>query len=408
MPEVETPTPTEATTHSCTCAKEPNPAGEAFGGLPAGLSKWVGALQLTVIFAATGFIGKVSLQQFLGIDLGNWSSVDLTLFAGHWAFETLTVVLNQVVSHPGTFGLPFFLYVVTMLSPYAIPVKNSHARMATMGSIGLTTVALLIVLYTLEMPTLSMNNWLTQRLSAQLKPNALGDLNQRTAILSAILLESKMEGVGGADAGSSFCFAPIVAPSGGQLTPSQVQDQQYEARQIALLPSDTDAAKDRLERYYGCAVLVCMIAWFTMYFHAPIDENGVANELFRAIRLGVSLVLLPTVTCLLPYMYAKLIYATTFSEVTVAFKKESGLTEVPDRYLIVDETEKDISLLTPVGSSQQTPSVQVIDRAAISKLNRTDTKDVINNMLVQCSTQPATSATKPEAAVGPAKTRSRS
>jgi hypothetical protein len=375
-------------------SKDADARVEAFGGLPADLSKWIGALQLTVIFAATGFIGKVSLQQFLGIDLGNWSTADLTLFAGHWAFETLTVVLNQVVTHPGTFAIPFFLYVVTMLSPYAIPVKNPHARMATMGSIAFTTIALLMVLYTLEMPTLSMNNWLTQALSAQVKTNPIGDLNGRTADFDAMLLESKMDGVG--DVSKSLCFAPITPNSNGQFTAGQVQEQEHEARQIELLSGDKDVAKDKLDRYYACAVLVCMIAWFTIYFHAPIDADGVGNELFRALRLGVSLVLLPTVTALLPYMYAKLIYATTFSEVTVSFKKDSGLTEVPVQYLIVDETDKDISLLTPISPTQHTPDVQVIDRDAISKMNRTDTKDVINSMLVQCGAQPAPAASGPD------------
>ena len=61
-------------------------ATELFRSLPAGMSAWVGALQLTVLFAATGFIGKVSLQQFLGIELGNWTALDLTIFAGNWAF----------------------------------------------------------------------------------------------------------------------------------------------------------------------------------------------------------------------------------------------------------------------------------------------------------------------------------
>jgi len=373
---------------------------EAFAMLPAGISAWVGALQLTVLLAATGFIGKVSLQQFLGIDLGNWTASDLSLFAGHWAFDTLKVVLQLLITHPFRFGWPVALYLMPLLLSYVLPARlQEWRRISTMVSVVVVLVSLTLVLARYEVPTLLMNDWLTTPLKKQLSSDGSMLEDQKRA-LSARLLVSKMNNLppGSLDAGSAG--------------PTCAVGDQASALQAELHGADSARlASVALNEIYAYSVLFCVIAWFAVYFHAAIDGPGITNEVFRGLRLFLCLLLLPAVSCLVPYMYAKLIYQTTFSLVSVQYKdSDDGAKEkrstgekaakaavsasslpppstaATKKFLVMDETDKDISLL--LVTPGETPYIQIEGRDGIASMYRYKTQDVINNLLLsQCNAQ---------------------
>ena len=82
-----------------------NPPSEKSELLPGGMSAWIGALKLTALLAVAGFIGKLAVQQFLGIELEHWTAPDLSLFAGRWAMDTVNIIVERLILHPFLFGL---------------------------------------------------------------------------------------------------------------------------------------------------------------------------------------------------------------------------------------------------------------------------------------------------------------
>jgi hypothetical protein len=97
-------------------------------------------------------------------------------------------------------------------------------------------------------------------------------------------------------------------------------------------------------------------------------------------------------------MYAKLIYSTEFSLVTVVSNSDDKATgkaapagdeaePVKKKFLVMDETDKDISLLMVIPGD--TPYVEIRGRDGIKKINRYGTEDVINNIILgQCNSNP--------------------
>ena len=323
----------------------------------------------------------------------------MSLFAGHWAFDTLKVVLQLLITHPFRFGWPVALYLMPLLLSYVLPVRlHAWRRISTMVSVLMVLVSLVVILVRYEVPTLLMNDWLTNQLKTQLNSDG-SMLGEQKRVLSAKLLVSKMSNMppGSMDAGSA---GPTCAV--GDQT-SALQGQLHGADSARLASVD-------LSEIYAYSVLFCVIAWFAVYFHAAIDGAGVVNEVFRGLRLFVCLLLLPAFSCLVPYMYAKLIYQTTFSLVSVEHKhdgdkgadkdksldgktakqKEAASSALPSpmaatkKFLVMDETDKDISLL--LVTPGETPYIQIEGRDGIASMYRYKTQDVINNILLsQCN-----------------------
>ena len=112
------------------------------GGLSAGLA----ALKLTALLAVAGFIGKLAVQQFLGIELEHWTAPDLSLFAGRWAMDTMNIVVERLIFHPYLFAIPVLLLLTPPLLSFYLPHKHPALRFTTYFSIGIAAAGLLFVL----------------------------------------------------------------------------------------------------------------------------------------------------------------------------------------------------------------------------------------------------------------------
>jgi hypothetical protein len=319
-------------------------------------------LGLTAVLAAAGFIGKIALQQFLGIELGNWTALDLSTFAGRWAIDTVTVILERVLDHPLTIGIPILLYFTPPLVVLSLPPKHRALRVMTYVSLGISTASLAAVLGWCEMPTLEMNDWLMSSLHDQLAKPDPGLLNARVADLKATLLVSKMDGV------TAVC--PVQASTDARLKNLQSHLQGNDP---------VTHARTYLNDMYAISVLVCASAFLVLYFRSPVETPAALDEWMRGVRLFVTMILLPLVSCLIPYMYGKLLYPTTFPEVTVTFA--DGTTT--DSMLLMDETDKEVSLLTAKNALSY--EVTVRQRDAISLMRRYGDKDVLNTILLGCN-----------------------
>jgi len=341
--------------------KEPNhkekAPGDAFSGLPQATSAWLCALGVTAGLAATGFIGKLALQQFLGIELGNWTALDLSIFAGRWAIDTLTVLLDGLLAHPILFGVPILIYLSPTFVSFSFPLKDTRGQVAARISIVLATVGLIYALTWCEMPTLSMNNWLTVELGKQLDLPDPGLLKERESDLRLTLLVSKMDGI--ASQGS-------VCNKTGQNLPQALMphlNSQYPAQ----------TARSYLKYLYAACVVICLTSLFTLYFHQLVEEPRLIDDAFRAMRLFTSLVLLPLVACSVDGATGKAASSTDQRPPT-------------PRVFVIDETDKYISLLYPEGSIPY--RVEILHRDDIKSMQCYGEKDVLNTMLLQCNWLP--------------------
>ena len=361
--------------------------------LLSGMKGWVGALQLSAFLIAMGFIGKLAHQQFLGVETGSWTALDLSLFAGRWAADTLTVTLQQLFTHPYALALPLALYLTPSILSWTLPEDHRLTRPMTFASLVLVAAGVVGVLSYCEMPTVQMNDWLTSPLSDQLQPAGRGVFAERLAELRVIRLVSRMEGV--AQPNRTGC---------AQKDPPAL---------LRQLRFDVPAAHAQayLDVLYACSVLICVSAWFSLYFHASVSGSGLVEEIFRSVRAFVLVVLLPVATCFLPYIYAKLIYPTSLPIATVTFAKDvqhakaaskpkpDGKTPenkpqaapdaegvpAPVQYLIVDETEKELFLIS---TDDLPPALQRWRREDIREIQQYGNKDVVNELLQRCDWLP--------------------
>jgi hypothetical protein len=375
-----------------------------FRELPAGVTGWVGALSITAVLVLMGFIAKLSVQQFLGIEIGSWTVQDLCLFAGRWATDTLTVTLEQLFAHPFTLGLPLLAFLLPTILLAVIPEDHSAARPLTFLSMGLSVIGLAAVIYWCEMPTVKMNDWLTTSLGKQV-PDDLAP-QTRLSELRLTRLVSAMDAV--AENGRTICTEPKLH--------STKADPPALKRYLRGNTPATDAL-NYLKTMYACTVLVCIGVWLSLYLHAPVEEPRLVDEIFRGLRLVMLLAMLPIASCFIPYIYGKLIYSTSLPLVTVFFTKDNGKTvssaeeaarktttpgDAQERdsqpennqFLLVDVQDKEIAL---IAISDDPPALQRWPRERIDHIVQFGNSDPFNQILLQCNwLPPKTDMVKPQ------------
>jgi hypothetical protein len=338
------------------------PPAAASDVLP-GASAWLGALKLTAFLAVAGFIGKLALQQFLGIELSHWTAPDLSHFAGRWAMDTISLVMDQILGHPLFFGIPVLLLLVPPLLTFYLPRTHSALRLTTYLSVGVATAGLLFVLLWCEMPTAEMNGWPTQNLSVQLDPPRPGMHAARVSDLKATLLVSKMEGV--AKQNGTSCHIAVPPTLSRKLKPK----------------FPVQAAIDYLNALYAWSVVFCIAGWLILYLRAPVEEAALIDEIFKGIRIFACVLLLPLVTCMIPYMYGKLIYPTTYP--VVILEHNNG--NISKQRLLMDDTDKDITVLSTDDSTVTVVHIRLDD---IKSMHQYGYKDLFNEILLQCKWAP--------------------
>lgn len=338
------------------------PPAAALDALP-GASAWLGALKLTAFLAVAGFIGKLALQQFLGIELSHWTAPDLSHFAGRWAMDTISLVMDQILGHPFLFGIPVLLLLVPPLLSFYLPRTHAALRFTTYLSVGVATAGLLFVLIWCEMPTAEMNGWPTQNLSVQLDKPAKGPHAARVSDLKVTLLVSKMENI--AEQYGTKCHIPV---------PETLMPHLKTANPV-------QTAKDYLNALYAWSVVFCIAGWLILYLRAPVEEAAFIDEIFRGIRIFACVLLLPLASCMIPYMYGKLIYPTTYPVVTLKYKNG----DVSKPRLLMDVTDTDVTVLSTDDSTDDLKVSVVHHRLDdIKSMHQYEYRDLFNEILMQC------------------------
>jgi hypothetical protein len=335
--------------------------------LQGGMRAWIGALKLTALLAVAGFIGKLAVQQFLGIELAHWTAPDLSLFAGRWAMDTVNIVVERLISHPFLFGIPVLLVLLPPLLSVYLPHQHPAMRFTTYSSIGIAAAGLLYVLVWCEMPTSEMNGWPIQDLNVQMAPPGPGLHAARVADLKAILLVSKMDGV--AEHNGTYCNNAVPDTLKPHLK--------------AEYPVQT--AQNYLNAIYAWSVVICVAAFLILYLRAPVEEPALIDNIFTGIRIIASLILLPLASCMIPYMYGKLIYPTTFPVVFLTYTNG----ETGKEMLLMDKSDTEVTLLLADLNDAQGIHVVQKRREDIKSIRKYKYQDLLNVMLRQCNWEPS-------------------
>ena len=147
------------------------------------------------------------------------------------------------------------------------------------------------------------------------------------------------------------------------------------------------AAIDYLNALYAWSVVFCIAGWLILYLRAPVEEATLVDEIFRGIRIFACVLLLPLVSCMIPYMYGKLIYPTTYPVVTLKYKNG----DVSKPRLLMDETDTDLTVLSTDGIlSTDDSKVNVVHHRLddITSMHQYEYKDLFNEILRQCKWAP--------------------
>jgi len=144
------------------------------------------------------------------------------------------------------------------------------------------------------------------------------------------------------------------------------------------------AAQDYLNGLYAWSVIFCIAGWLILYLRAPVDEAALIDEIFKGIRIFACVLLLPLASLMIPYMYGKMIYPTTYPVVTLNYKNG----DVSKPRLLMDETDTDITILSTDDSMVTVVHHRLDD---IKSIHQYGYKDLFNEILLQCKWAPPAS-----------------
>ena len=94
--------------------------------------------------------------------------------------------------------------------------------------------------------------------------------------------------------------------------------------------------------------------------------------------------LFPLASCMIPYMYGKLIYPATFPAVTL--KYTNG--DISKEMLLLDKTDKEVTLLNILDSDAAIVYVVQKRRDDINTIRQYGDKDLLNVILQYCNWAP--------------------
>jgi hypothetical protein len=398
-----------------------------------GIRAWLGALKVVSVLAGAGFIAKLAHEQMLGIQLSDWSVLDLSLFAGRWVVDTLTSVLSALASDH-YLGLTWILLgllpTLAMMFAQDFPAVLRAARIA---GIGLAAIALSFVIVHYEVPTFGLNNWLTDNPRNLSTPMDRGRLGSREEFIRYVYFVSKtnvdksefeaIQAVALAylqkEAQEQNVAKYKLAQQQATGTQQQTDEQELQTAEKQLQdavqtlntakaqldslsvetaelfpylvrsrPLAATDASDQLSLWYSRAFLICAIALLTCFIFVFKGGHDLEEEILSGCYYFTAFVLLPVSCALLPYVYGKLICVSNYPQATVyamdpLLARSSNKSDaVPHEGVLIGNADQEYMLLFVQSGATQThifsePSVQQI------KISTDPNEDIVNYVLTQ-------------------------
>jgi len=325
-----------------------------------GLKAWMSALQVVSLLAAIGFVAKLAHEQMLGIELTDWSALDLSLFAGRWIVDTLTILLD-VLSHDHYLDLA--VIVLALLPALAMIFMQEYPRLlraARFVGVGLSAVLLSFLIVHYEMPTIALSNWLTADLTQLANPVHGGKRGSREEVVrytyfmskTNVANESDLQNIRNAIIASYQGNASADSKDLASITDSLNHQAAVKFGDLLLKsPITSSDAQEKLQSWYSHAFWICAVTLLTLIVFVVKGGKDLEDELLSALYYFTAFILLPVGCALLPYMYGKLIASSEFPQATVitsAPKAEGSDSPVRDDAtgVLIEQSEKGYKLLT--------------------------------------------------------------
>jgi hypothetical protein len=348
------------------------------------VSAGLSTLKVTAALVLIGFVGKLAQEQFLGIPLGNWTALDMSIFAGHWAVDTLTIALDELMLDKKWFLLPLCLLLTPLAISTGSRLRTRDAWLWRYLSIGVCFYGLLTVLVWCEMPTLAINDWLTRPLSDQVRAPLPGLMHGREADLMASVFVLRMGGLAKGK-GQDECSSALPADAGpgtGGRPPQSAADRFSLLGKYLRKDDPTGDRRDALNRLYGYSVALCGIGWLTFWLHPAPGDKGTVARTVRLAWIVVMLFLLPVTTCLLPYTYCKLLFSTSLPSAVLTMADKG--TPPDGDLLLLDRTDSDLSLLRNVRGEPVPMVVMILKRGDVKTLELGKSHDAVADSIANC------------------------
>jgi len=293
-----------------------------------GLRAWLSALKVVSLLAAVGFVAKLAHEQMLGIQLTDWSALDLSLFAGRWTIDTLTTLLDVLAQSHYLSLLLILLCLSPALSMIFMQRYIRILRVSRFLGIGFATVGLSFVIVHYEMPTLALTDWLTADLSHLASPTNGGHRAAREEVVRFTYFMSKtdIESDTELDAmknATDAASTPGSTPASREAAYAQIHNvldrkaAQLFPKLIRDCPITAPQAQVEMNGWYSTSLWITGIALFTLVVFVSESGRDLEDKIISAFYYFAAFVLLPVGFALLPYMYGKLICSSEFPKATV-------------------------------------------------------------------------------------------
>ncbi|HWG22250.1 MAG TPA: hypothetical protein VG225_17125 [Terracidiphilus sp.] len=354
--------------------------------LKSGIITLLAGLSLTAAFAATGFIAAFAREQFLGINLSDWSTQSLTVLAGRCLADSFFLVLNLAARHWVILTIVIVLIAagVVTLRHRTFPLWVAPAAECVLAVPLL--IWLLVALITFEAPTVPLRGWIVAATSDPLRA-ALEQLHLRGVTAAATAEpppapapepaaapppqtqsapnpQARPRRQGGRqnqaapqDQGTpqdqpaaTDQAAPSAMPestpgSAAAMSPgvTQLSDYYFSGQSdgpgVLLLESSSNQlakqlaaahfpyhnrnqAKNLLFSGYASAVAACLIAMLYLLLLPECPESKVWSDLLTVLRAAV-IVASAVTTVLLPYVYGKVVDSALFPNCHIVYLEPS-------------------------------------------------------------------------------------
>jgi hypothetical protein len=370
--------------------------------LKSGTMALLAGVSISVVFAATGFIAAFGREQFLGVNLSDWSAQTLTILAGRCVADSFFLGLNLAARHGVLVGVLLVLtgLAVVVLRRCTLPAWAAPSAECLIAIPIL--IWLLVTIVNFEGPTIAMRGWVLSPVGTDHQfesplTTAIRELHpglSKESVNSYQSSKSPQEYVKSAISQGaeppasaapatglpdpptrtsaspgvtrlpSYYFGSQFDGPGALLLETSSQQVAHELHAIGFPIHNRNEARNLLYSRYARAVAVCFIAALFLLLSSQRPEVKIWCDLLSVLRTGV-IAGAGIATLLLPYVYGKLIDSTLFPDCHITYTAPS--TDAPDgkgqmvsgEFPVMSRTDKAVSLLWVQRTSGATQIIEV-------------------------------------------------
>jgi hypothetical protein len=366
--------------------------------LKSGLISLLAGISATAAFATTGFIAAFGREQFLGTNLSNWSIQTLTILAGRFAADSFFLVLNLGARYWIALIVCFVLIGVGVVLSRLMKVPAWLAHTAESLLAVPLLIWLLIIIATIEVPTVPLRGWILATNSESPLSTAIRQLHPKVSKASlstySQYVQTAVAKTGDSPAVTRLEDYHVINQSsspGVLLLEASSNDVSQQMKSLGFEFHYRENAKNLLYSRYAMAVSVCLLAFLYIVLMRQSPQSKLWCDLLLVLRTSV-MVTFAVATLLLPYVYGKLIDSTLFPDAFVTYTERStsdaGGKDVlkSGEFPLISQSDTSLSLLWIQGGGGHTKIIEV-PRANIVKLDLEADVDALAK-IAQCVTKP--------------------